>query len=519
MFNLNNTFSLFIKRESLVVITLAAISLISFWVAYSNDWILIHTDAVGHLNTARKVGLGTPSGLGQLGGIWLPLQHLLLLPLVFFDLLYYTGIAGSIISMVSYLVASFFLYKLIYKFTKSFLASVIGTSVFALNPNILLYQAAPMLELLFFATTIVGIYFFSLWEEKGKYLDLAAAAFFLLLASTTRFEAWPIILFLSLVIAIKTFLKKKNFNFTQAHLVYFLTIVGGGVAVWLVFLAAIFGDPLFFVQSIYSPSAYVEAARFGQIGGVNLVSGVGQIIKMVFDVMVANSGIAAIYTGVLGFVVFLLNKRFKNLAPYSLLIPAAFYVFLVYTGQLLIFFNESESYQVRYGMFVLLPIGLFVGYLVNWRKIFAIWVIGLILTSYGLMATENNVATFNEAKESFVMNSRESSLKESAHWLKENYSGGRILMALFLNEEVMFYSRITTREFIHEGSQDLFKKALKNPEHEVDWVITGVDNNNVLTDIVNKEINKKNLNKFFHLRYEDDYTRIYDLVDSKVVSK
>ena len=92
-------------------------------------------------------------------------------------------------------------------------------------------------------------------------------------------------------------------------------------------------------------------------------------------------------------------------------------------------------------------------------------------------------------------------------------------MALFLNEEIMFYSRIPTREFIHEGSQDLFNKALKNPEHEVDWVITGVDNNNVLTDIVNKEINKQNLNKFFHLSYEDGYTRIYDLTDRKVVAK
>src|SRR3990167_5937309 len=193
MFSLKGISPLFLQRDNLVIIALVIVSLVSFWIVFSNNWILIHTDAVGHLNTARKVDLGSPSGLGQLGGIWLPLQHLLLLPLVLFDTLYYTGIAGSIVSMLSYLVASLFLYKLIYRFTNSFLASIVGTSVFALNPNVLLYQSAPMLELLFFATTIVGIYFFSLWEEKGKYTDLAAAAFSLLLAAITRFEAWPII--------------------------------------------------------------------------------------------------------------------------------------------------------------------------------------------------------------------------------------------------------------------------------------------------------------------------------------
>lgn len=508
MFNLSNTLPLFMKIESLIVITLTAVSLISFWIVFSNDWVLIHTDAIGHLNIARKIDLGTPSGLGQLGGIWLPLQHLLLLPLVIFDDLYYSGIAGSVISMVSYIIASLFLYKFIYRFTMNVWAALIGTSIFALNPNILLYQSIPMLELLFFATIIVGVYFFSMWEEKGSYLNLAFSAFFLLLAAITRFEAWPIIFFLALVIVVKTFIKKRDFNFTQANLVYFLTIAGSGVAVWLIFLTVILGNPLFFLNSNYSPSVFVEAARFG---GTDLIRGLPQITQLVFNVLVANTGSAVIYMGIVGLVLFLIHTKFKSLSPLSFLVPIVFYIGLVEAGQLLILYDQDFSYQVRYGMVVLLPIAFFVGYLINWKKLLTLWAILIISVTYFFMIQVDGVVTFNESKQNIVAASSKDSKVASALWLRENYEGGRVLTASFLNEEIFFYSRIPTGDFIHEGSQDLFKRALESPESEVDWVITNKNSSTAFLDIVNQKVSYQSLDKYFGLEYENSFDKIFHI--------
>ena len=94
-----------------------------------------------------------------------------------------------------------------------------------------------------------------------------------------------------------------------------------------------------------------------------------------------------------------------------------------------------------------------------------------------------------------------------------------IVMVLFLNEEIFFYSYIPTQDFIHEGSQDLFERALKSPESEVDWVVTGVDQSSVLTDIVNKNISKISLKEHFQLKHETNYTRIYEKVEVEVADR
>jgi hypothetical protein len=86
-------------------------------------------------------------------------------------------------------------------------------------------------------------------------------------------------------------------------------------------------------------------------------------------------------------------------------------------------------------------------------------------------------------------------------------------MALFLNEEIFFYSRIRSNEFIHEGSQDLFKKSLKSPQDEVGWLVTGVGDNLVLPDIVSKEVSQGDLEESFRLVYETPYTKIYKRIN------
>ena len=51
-------------------------------VCYSKDYLLLYGDAVAHLAIARRIVDARYPGIAQLGGVWLPLPHLLMLPFI-----------------------------------------------------------------------------------------------------------------------------------------------------------------------------------------------------------------------------------------------------------------------------------------------------------------------------------------------------------------------------------------------------------------------------------------------------
>src|ERR1051326_5479076 len=80
----------------------ACVSLIAFLVYFQRGQILLYGDAVAHINIARRVFDSRTPGLLQLGTVWLPLPHLLMIPFVASQFLLQTGNSGAIPSMNSY---------------------------------------------------------------------------------------------------------------------------------------------------------------------------------------------------------------------------------------------------------------------------------------------------------------------------------------------------------------------------------------------------------------------------------
>ena len=76
----------------------------------------VYGDGVAHVNIARKVVDSPDSSLWrryiQIGSPWLPLQTVMMLPLVTNDWMWRTGVAGSIVSMISFVAAAVSLYLL-----------------------------------------------------------------------------------------------------------------------------------------------------------------------------------------------------------------------------------------------------------------------------------------------------------------------------------------------------------------------------------------------------------------------
>src|SRR5450432_908305 len=80
----------------------ALISLFSFFYYFRNHDVLLYGDAIAHINIARRVFDSQTPGLLQLGTVWLPLPHLLMIPFLISQHLWQSGAGGSIPSMAGY---------------------------------------------------------------------------------------------------------------------------------------------------------------------------------------------------------------------------------------------------------------------------------------------------------------------------------------------------------------------------------------------------------------------------------
>src|SRR5579862_1630626 len=157
---------------------------------FDRHLLLTYDDSYSHLLIARRIFDNATPGLAQLGGVWLPLPHLLLLPFVWNDYLWHTGLAGSFASMPCYIVASLYLFYAAYRITYNPLASFVGTLVFVLNPNVLYLQTTPLSEITFIATMLMACYHFLAWAQDGDLKQLVFSAIGTCLASLSRYDGW-----------------------------------------------------------------------------------------------------------------------------------------------------------------------------------------------------------------------------------------------------------------------------------------------------------------------------------------
>ena len=64
--------------------------------------------------------------MAQLGDVWLPLSHIIMVPLAWNDFLWRTGLAGTLTSMPCYLIASIYVFLTARRLTRDSRASLIG---------------------------------------------------------------------------------------------------------------------------------------------------------------------------------------------------------------------------------------------------------------------------------------------------------------------------------------------------------------------------------------------------------
>jgi hypothetical protein len=152
------------RHDALYTLVLGGISIAALLWYYAHQQILLYGDAVAHINIARRV-LDNRSWLSsffQLGTVWLPLPHILMLPFVWNKALWTSGIAGSIPTMVAYIMGSLGIFRLV-RARVPRVAAYFAAGIYALNPNLLYMQTTAMNEPVYLAFFIWAIVYFDEW--------------------------------------------------------------------------------------------------------------------------------------------------------------------------------------------------------------------------------------------------------------------------------------------------------------------------------------------------------------------
>src|SRR5580700_630401 len=88
------------------------VSVFSFLFYFRHGDVLLYGDAVAHINIARRVFDSKTPGLLQLGTVWLPLPHLLIMPFIVSMRMWQSGSGGSIPSMAGYVLGVLGIFRL-----------------------------------------------------------------------------------------------------------------------------------------------------------------------------------------------------------------------------------------------------------------------------------------------------------------------------------------------------------------------------------------------------------------------
>jgi len=177
---------------------MAAIGVLATAYVNHSGWTLYYGDAEAHLNIARRIVDSRRPGYDQIGTVWLPLPHVLMLPFVRNDGLWRSGLAGAIPASACFICGGVFLYAAIKCATQSSAAALASLGLLAFNPNLLYLQATPMTEAALLAALMALLYFTVRFRETQSLAAVAGAGFASLAASLTRYEGWFLIPFVAI---------------------------------------------------------------------------------------------------------------------------------------------------------------------------------------------------------------------------------------------------------------------------------------------------------------------------------
>ena len=512
---------------TLVAQLAAAVALLSFFYYFRHGDLLLYGDAVAHINIARRVFDSRTPGLLQLGTVWLPLPHLLMVPFLLFDSAWQTGVGGSIPSLAAFIFSVVGLFRLLRGSLSSHSApdfaarsaAWTGAVIYAANPNLIYMQTTAMTEALYLAFLIWAVVYFAEFAqaisptnppEKGGTSSLVKCGLSLAGACLTRYDGWFLTgaLVLAVVVVI---LKSKRYPLRRVF-TKFVLIAAAGPLVWLAYNAIIYRNPLEFSNGPYSARA-IEQTKTAMSGTSphpgwhDLPVAFDYFLKSAEQTMAEGSWqrlwVALLIVGTV--IVLALERK---LWPLLLLgLPLPFYALAIAYGSVPLYLPEwwpFSYYNVRFGLEALPAFAALAGLTLHFllglarnrsAKAAVFCGTGVLLAGSYASVWRAQPICFREA--GVNSRSRIALEIELATNLKMLPRDSTLLMYLGDHVGALQRAGIPLRRTINEGNhrpwkkpsdpEGLWERALANPEKYADYVVA------IEGDPVAVGVNRENL--------------------------
>jgi len=174
----------------------ALFSVLAFGYCFPRNMLLLYGDAVAHLGIARRLIDSLNPGIRQIGSVWLPFPHLLMMPFAARISWWQNGIAGAIPSMACYILGVAGLWRLSRYWLRP-AGAVVATLFFALNPGLLYMQTTAMNEPVFLCQMIWSALFLMAYlrglgegNQRLAGRAIVGCGVVLVTAIYTRYDGW-----------------------------------------------------------------------------------------------------------------------------------------------------------------------------------------------------------------------------------------------------------------------------------------------------------------------------------------
>jgi hypothetical protein len=469
----------------------AAASITAIVWSWRHGAMLNYGDAVAHLHIARRVFDARLPRLTELGSVWLPLPHLLLIPFVQIYNWWANGLAGVIPSALAYLAACAGIYRLARRWMQP-AAAALALAFFALNPNLLYLQTTAMTEPLFVCEMVWVVVWLVEWrasldvdEKKLRCLQWLIALV-LVAAVFTRYDGWVMALAawtcMGLTLARRGRLRSLSFWIASVLLI-------AAPLAWFVYNSIGFGDWLYFLRGPYSAKAIeirTSVPGFPPHPGWH-----NPWVALIFFVKAAELDSAAAAWGNALLILSLLGTAWAALTArrrallWALLLwfPIPFYAYSVSYGSVPIFLPvwwPHSWYNTRYGMEMLPAFALTLGFAAQfvlaavndfkprqfdprWVRCAAGTLFAVAVLNAAQMLRERPLVYVEGTKNIEARRQYEAEIPAAIRAELVDWPHATILMDTSVFPELVALSGIPLRQTINESDLWIFDEALQAP--------------------------------------------------------
>ena len=501
------------SETNLLLWIATCVSVLSFLFFYRDGDVMLYGDAVAHINIARRVFDSKTPGLLQLGTVWLPLPHLLIIPFILSKQMWQSGAGGSIPSMIGYVFGIVGVFRLV-RHTLSRtqpveaparIAAWSAAIIYGANPNLIYMQATAMGETLYLAFFIWSVVYFVEWR-RGDTKALIKCGLCLAAACLTRYDGWFLAAAMAGVVLVSSVISGQ-FNGAWPALpskggaVKFILIAAAAPVLWLTYNGIIYRNPLEFENGPYSAKAIERRTQSssnpGHPGSGNIVVSTLFFVKAAEDNLTQNEWLARTWL-LLGLAAAIGGVAARKRGALSaspllfLLIPIPFYALSIAYGGVPIFIPQwwpFTHYNARYGLQLLPAFSIGLALLIfliiqieEWssrvRLACVLSIAAVVATSYALVWRGTPIC-LEEARVN--MRTRTQFQRQLATLLAELPSSATILMYTGDHVGALERAGIPLNHTINEGNHrtwkqptdpdGLWERALVDPSKYADYVL------------------------------------------------